>query len=259
VSEPLDDLFPAVPPPLKEFHTECSRLSVLRWLYVKLYWGYKGSVRRVWLARDAADAAPLVVAHSVEACHCPGDAQALWRLWKPSGGLIPEFQDAAVNVSESAPNELSLRWKRGGLSFGQRSLVHRNVLSHMIALTQDGSDGSPVLERLADETRSRIAERFPESPRFCWHALGRWGWLLLFMGLLFGLGQLARIGIGDAASIAVILGGAAFGTYYVCIGDRRRLRKGLRKSWTLVLRQGDSDGTIRRALKSIGISLEQRN
>jgi hypothetical protein len=169
--------------------------------------------------------------------------------------LIPEFDDAGVEVDE-APEAVSLRWQANGLILEQRSFVQANVLSHTIVLTQSDGAASTVLHALEDETRSRITQTSPKEPRFCWHGVGRWAWLPAFVAALLGLGQLTQAVAGGTASMIVVLAGLAGGVYYLLFGDRARLRRRLRNSWSLVLKQGDSDGTIRRALHSIGISME---
>jgi hypothetical protein len=228
----------------------------------KVNWGYRRSFRRAWVnARPAADGDPVYFGSTVDSWHCGADADLLFNSSKPSIDILTQYSDLSVEITDQSISGARIfRWDWAGLRFELRALIAGEYSFDVLAVSR----GQPPTSHYIEEHCLRLRDTLQSSKqrnRFnCIHTLWRFLFgIALFLPMLatvfvvvavVGTGLGLGSGTGLLMFVAIVAGCFGAGLWF-----GRRNRDYLSKHWSRVFYQGDHDGTVRRALASIGIHL----
>lgn len=249
--------------PLQEYRPAgYHELSTYRLAWLRVCWGYQGWGRRVWID-PLPGAEILATGATIEKLHCAEDARAIVESSRPMPPVLAELSSLDPVISEPAhPPARILRWQIGDLIFENRTSPVGSglVLSALVVGRGASAIGSRV-DSLMHEITQLVAGTTKEAGR-CSYGLRRYLWsflasVIFLIPAIFVPGTLAFEFLPDPVPIFVIIGAAFFSTYVFTRWSQHNRLQQQRKVWGAVLTQGDSDGTIRRALASIGIELPE--
>lgn len=241
---------------LREF-TPVGRAPVrlLRKAYMRLGYGYRRTERRIWVNPDASS--PILVNLEVERLHCPRDVAALLEGGSLSPELMTAFDDLHLRVTDEASGTRIMRWNLNDFTCSLRRIARGSSLIDILTMTRSEQAAS-----IADDLAAETVEWFDEDAGgplclgFTWRQL--WGLAIavpLIVIPIFGTGMAAyAIAPDPVAILAIIVAGIATVLAHG-VWNRRRRFKYLSKIWRQIFTQGDNDGSVRRALGSIGVTI----
>jgi hypothetical protein len=257
VESPIPDL------PLKEYGPAgFTPLSTWQRVLRKINWGHRGSYRRAWANETAtADGEPVFISSAMDSWHCSADANLIFNAAKPSVDILGQFSGLDVEIIDrSASGARIFRWARDGLKFEIRALA---IGQHLYEITAVSKGEPPRASKLDEHLilAQRRLQRGDQPQRHnCIHTFWRFlycvvlGIVLAIPAIIVASLLASALGVGSLNGlIALVTFVAIF--FFVFLWFNRRQRKYLNEHWSRVFRQGDHDGTVRRALSSIGIDL----
>lgn len=232
----------------------------------RVNWGHRSTFRKIWVDRSAtAGDRPLLISSVVESWHCPADATLLFDAAKPSVEVLTQFSELHVEISDESSSGVRIfHWDRGGLNFALRSIALGNSVCDVLALARGEHPSSVELDNVLAGLRQNL--RASESrPRRCVQTLWRFLFGIALIGLaagipalIFGATVSTALGLGSLASLFVVVIYVA-ACYVVGSWFARGTQNYLNAHWSRLFNQGDHDGSVRRALASIGVELPAEN
>jgi hypothetical protein len=200
---------------------------------------------------------------AIEKFHCADDALTIVEMNRPAVAVLSELSKFEPVVTEGGqPLARILRWQLGGLSLESRSVpIGGGLVCSALAIGRNPAAIASSLDSLIEQTTDR-AHTAGGKPRSCTYGFRRFLWSLIACSIflipaIFIPGSLAFAFTPDPVPLLVITAAAVVATYALTRwGQHNRLQQ-QREVWGLFLAQGDNDGTIRRALASIGIELSE--
>jgi hypothetical protein len=207
-----------------------------------------------------AEGEPVYIGSEVDAWHCSADAEALFNSSKPNLDVLMQQGDLEVEISDhSSSGARTFRWKRDGLQFELRFFAVGKYLYETLAISRGFTPVTPQLDGHYQTFRNNVQFANDRPRRNCIQTL----WRFLF-GLVTTLsitlipaiiiGSLVGAVLGSGTGLVVLFLFVA-GCFAWVVWSSRQTNSYLKKHWTRVFTQGDHDGTVRRALASIGIEL----
>jgi len=260
MSSNLEELIPDLP--LKEYRpagrTAHSLLAKLNLLF---YWGRRGEARRVWVNDGAvAGRGELVISTAIESWHCQKDAEMVFNTSRPGIEILSEFSYLEVEQAEQAVSgERVRRWANHGLGFELRSFCSGKYTCSTLSVRGRDAASSGMAEQQIAAIRSEIRGGDRGAPKRCVQFLWRFlylvgqGGVVGLLGVIAGATLRSALGLGGVSLASVIAGLLALFAFVVW--TTHQTRKFVMKMWSRHFSQGDNDGTVRRALGSIGIEL----
>jgi len=259
---PIPDL------PLKEYSPAgFPALSYWQRVARKVYWGHRASYRRAWVDETAtAEGEPVLITSEVDSWHCSADANLIFNASKPSMDILAEHSDLGVEIIDDGRSQARVfRWNAAELKFEIRAFALGKHLYEILAVSRGLPARSVHLDDHLARARGNL-ESANEPQRYsCIQALWRFLFSLVLCFIVAGVPAIivgsvigAALGLGSLTGLVVFFAFIA-GSYLYVLWANRRQRKYLDEHWSRVFRQGDHDGTVRRALASIGIELPAPN
>jgi hypothetical protein len=222
--------------------------------------GYRGWARRIWLCNDPHDPnGVLLVDCLVEEMHCRKDVElsmaSVLRSSEATTALAKYGMDLLDRPSQS---QSTIEWQYPELTFRSLWFDHGPYHCEVMEVSRSKSS-SWQAESIADAVRSRIRANGPTGSRFCIYSLWRtvWGladiWPLIVA--IFAINAiLAALLPGLVALLIFVLSLVLIIWAGTSWSSRLHYRERL-KANAKIAAQGDEDGTVRRALASIGVEL----
>jgi len=242
-------------------------LSLWQRFLRKVYWGHPASYRRAWVDPVAGgDGIPIFISSEVASWHCSADADSIFNGAKPTGEILTRFSDFNVEViDDSVSGARIFRWDRDGLKFELRALSIANNYYEVLAVAKGQAPRSTQIEDHLALVRENLQD-LKEPRRYnCIHTFWRFVFSVLMGVVVAGvpaiiIGSVIAVGLG-LGSLAGLFAFSMFiaGCYLFNLWLSQRTRDFLNKHWSQLFRQGDHEGTVRRALASIGVPLPNEN
>ena len=237
-------------------------LSAYRLAWLKLCWGANGMARRVWVNPSGGEE-PLVLDVLVDQLHCSEDALNIIEASRPASIVLAELANFDPVFSEQGrgPGHV-VRWQTGGLKAESRTVPSGGgLVCSALAIGRDSAAIGSILDAIIDQT-ALSADTGGTNRRRCSYGFRRFLWSLaasavLLIPAIFIPGGLVSVFAPDPVPLLVIIGATVVSAYALTRWSQRNRLGNQRKYWGSVLAQGDPDGTIRRALASIGIELPE--
>jgi hypothetical protein len=258
---PIPDL------PLREyFPASFRRISLWGRVVRKVNWGHRGSYRRAWVDATAnTDGEPAFISSELDSWHCSADADLIFNGAKPSLEVLTQFSDLHVEIIDhSVSGARIFRWDRDGLKFEIRALAMGQHLYEIIAVSRGKAPNASKLDDHLALARRNLGGSKQSQRHNCIHTLWRFLYCVV-LGIGLAIPAIivaslisAALGIGSLNGLLALV--TFIATFFlVFLWFNRRQRKYLNEHWCRVFRDGDHDGTVRRALLSIGIELPASN
>jgi len=233
----------------------------------KVNWGHRASFRRAWVdATATADGEPVFIGSVIDSWHCSADANLLLDAAKPSMEILAQYSDLGVEIIDDSSSGARLfRWARAGLEFEIRALAVGKHLYEILAVSRGEPPKSAQLDDHFARARRNLQSPNESQRHNCTHTLWRFLFALILIIAIPGIPALIVVAvIGTALGLGSLTGLLLFwvfigGCYATSLWFTRRNREYLNEHWRRVFHQGDHDGTVRRALASIGIDLPIAN
>lgn len=256
----LEALIPDIP--LREYRPAgFPDMSAYRRAWLKLCWGFKGWARRVWISAAGGEE-PLAVSISIEELHCSRDVQEIIDASRPSHAILSEFALAGLELTESGTSgDRTFRWTSEGFSFEQRIYpIGGGLLCDSLAMGRERDTVRRYLDSLGPKNTAAGSEG--AGPLRCHNGLLRFGWsfimtIVFIVPIIFIPGMIATAVAPEAVFLIAMAVSLLVGTYTLDRWFKSQRLRNQRRVWTSRLHQGDNDGTIRRALASIGFQLPE--
>jgi hypothetical protein len=163
--------------------------------------------------------------------------------------------DPPPEVVLDGRERMIVRWHRGTVHFTEIDDRHDRAVISVLAACMDARDVAPKLAAIEEEIRINIENaRRPWShriPRLLWQvSLGGGVGLATWVSVTTVFGMVGSP-VGEVAGLVSLAMLISYFSGYPRIFRAARLRKEVREG----LLSGDHDGTVRRALASVGVKL----
>ncbi len=182
-------------------------------------------------------------------------AERYWRLQSPR----PELLETLVNPPPRAvligSERLVVRWQRGPAHLTEIQARYNRVILSLMAVCIDETDVEADLAALEEQIRTKVDATPPvvgeQIPPLLWQIL-----IGVTAGIAAGLLRRYLGGVTDTSIANVVgLGLLAFLIGYFLVYPRIYRATRFRHMWRDSLINGDRDGSVRRALLSVGVQL----
>jgi hypothetical protein len=182
-------------------------------------------------------------------------ARHFWQYQAPDPEVLATLLVPPVKVELLDRGSMLIRWQRGEAYFTEFGGQFDKATISVMAVSTQPTDVAPWLQALAQEAGNNVRQKpanwLYRVPRLAWQiALGLVvGFLIAFVGAMLGSA------INESAgSIFTITGFVVIFAYFV-LWPRVHRKYRLKERWQEGLANGDHDGTVRRALQSVGVDL----
>jgi hypothetical protein len=221
--------------------------------------GYRGWARRIWLGNIPPEAdGILLVDCIVEEMLCLKDTQGstayILRSSEATNALARHGMEVLDRPSHS---EATIEWQRSGLTF--RSVLFDQGPYHCEVMELARSQSALwQAESISKSIRSSIAVD-SEKSKFCIYSLWRSAWGLLdawpVIVVVFAINAILSVLLPGLLTLLIfILSLVLIVWAYTSWSSMRHYRERVQANSKIVA-QGDEDGSVRRALASIGVQL----
>ena len=267
-SLPVDARLHALIPdlPLSEYRPAgYAPLSAWRKLILKVGWGFDGWARRVWVSDPTQGTTPLVIGCQVETFHCSHDIDAI-DLSSRHPKAMKALADIGIDVIDRPmQREATFLWRTPQLTFQERAFSRGRYRCGILWASPNRAEQSeaapPQVNALVDAMRSNIGELREPTRKLCinpiWRTLFSAIDVFVCLTVIFVVADSLRRALPTAFAVPVVLLVATLVAWaYIAWASRYRYKQRY-KVWSEWWAQGDNDGTIRRALASVGIDLPE--
>lgn len=218
--------------------------------------GHRRAERRIWVGEEGSEI--LLVDAKLFRYHCAKDSMDFFNTATPQHDILPNFTDLNLTITDDTAGRRTFKWSVGEFDF---RLVRRPAqadVQQSISITRTGHDDGGRSERLLREMQPIASVRGRR--RLClsrfWNFLG---FIATGVGVLGSILLVVRIaheaGLPDRTPWLAGIAMALFWMFPFTAWNRRRYADDLDDYWRRQFTQGDHDGSIRRALASIGVTL----
>lgn len=234
------------------------RAHLAPWTRMRLYLmrGHRRTERRIWVGQEGSEI--LLVDAELFKYHCANDAMDFFNTATLPHDILPSFTDLNLTITDDTTGRRTFTWSSGEFAFKLVRLpAHADVLQS-ISIAHTGHEDSGRSVQLLREMQATVSAR--GNSRLC---LSRFWNVLAFIAT--GVGVLGSIllavriayeaGLPDRTPWFAGVAVALFWMFPFVAWSRRRYAEALNDYWRRQFTQGDHDGSIRRALESVGVTL----
>lgn len=223
-------------------------------LYSRTVRGYQGAGRRVWITPHG------LLDVGIERVHCSFDSEQIVEFVRPDIPTLAEMSRYNLSVTTSPAGLTSAEWHSNGMSFVTSMKSSGPFIIEAAVVTTESAnsdqEAAKTAARIVEETSTRIVDPNHRDGA----CLGRWAnilWSIAYQMPIIAIfifipGMITVALMPKPFFLASIALGAIVATYVCSKWSASIVRNRRHALWSRACEQGDQDGTIRRALASIG-------